>query len=69
MFLGRYGLLFTDENGIRYSVLIEKAGEDITLFREGIKPIESNRELNDKEIEIIISKILSLKPKFQWQVK
>ena len=68
-FLGRYGMLFTDEDAVVYSVNIEKIGDTIILYHEGIKAINKHKILNDKDIEIIISKILSLQPNFEWEVK
>ena len=69
MFIGRYGLMFTDEDGIRYSVHTENTGDGINLLKEGIVSINSNKVLNVQDRERIVSKILSLKPEIKWQVK
>ena len=68
-FLGRYGMLFTDEDAVIYSVIIEKIGDTVMLFKGGIKAINRHKILTDKDIEIIVAKILSLQPDVKWRIE
>ena len=69
MFVGRYGLIFTDEDGIMYNVHIEKNENTGTLLKQGIKAINKEKLLTSEHIEMIISKILSITPEIKWEIK
>ena len=69
-FLGRRGLLFTDENGVTFCVYSKAlSSKDMVLYTKDIRPIGSDRELNDNDKETIISKILELTKYINWQIK
>ena len=71
-FIGRRGLVFTDEDGVRYCVYIKtlSSGEyDMVLYSKDIRPLDIERKLNDNERETIISKILELTKDINWQIK
>ena len=68
MFVGKYGIMFTDEDGIMYNVHIDRHGSDGTLFKKGISAFNNNKLLTDADIEMIVSKILSLTPDIKWEV-
>jgi len=68
MFVGKYGLIFTDEDGVMYNVHIDRHGSDGTLLKNGISSFNKNKLLTDTDIEIIVSKILSLTPEIKWEV-
>ena len=69
MFVGKYGLLFTDENHIIYNVHIDRHGNEGTLLKKGIVAINESNLLTEQKIEQINSKILSLTPDIKWEVK
>ena len=69
MFVGRYGLIFTDEDGIMYNVHIEKNEDTGTLLKQGIKALNKDKLLTNKDIEMIISKVLSLTPEIKWEIE
>jgi len=69
MFVGRYGLVFTDEDGIMYNVHIEKNEDTGTLLKQGIKALNKDKLLTNKDIEMIISKVLSLTPEIKWEIE
>ena len=66
---GGSGLLFTDENGKTYLIDCPKlaSGERI-LFSSRIKQICSDKEMSEKEREIIVSKVLELTPETKWRI-
>jgi len=71
-FIGRRGLIFTDEDGIRFCVHIKtlSSGEyDMVLYSKDIRPLDIDRKLNDNERETIVSKILELTKDIKWQIK
>jgi hypothetical protein len=68
-YVGRYGLLFTDEDGTIYNVHIETFGNGGRLLKSGIEAINGNKRLNDNDREMIVSKILSLTPDIKWEIK
>ena len=71
-FIGRRGLIFTDEDGVRYCVYIKtlSSGEyDMALYSKDIRPLDIERKLNKTEGETIISKILELTKDINWQIK
>jgi hypothetical protein len=70
-FIGRTGLLFTNENGERFCVYCRTLPEgkfDKVLYSKDIRPIDCDRELTDNERETIISKILELTKKIKWKI-
>jgi len=69
MFVGRYGLIFTDEDGVMYNVHIDKNVNTGTLLKKGIKAINKDKWLTDEDVEMIISKILSITPEIKWEIK
>ena len=71
-FTGRAGLLFTDENGMTYSVNSEMLASkqyDMVIFTKDIEPKDSNHKLEDKDKEMIISKIFELTKGIKWSVE
>jgi hypothetical protein len=71
-FTGRAGLLFTDENGERYRIDTEMLASkkyDMVIYQKDIEPIDRDLKLNDKDKEIIISKILGLTEGIKWMVQ
>ena len=71
-FIGRSGLLYTDENGKTFCVYTETLPMrqfDMVLYSREIKPLGCNRELSDNDREMIISKILELTKHINWQIK
>ena len=69
IFIGRYGLLFTDEDQTTYNVHIDRHENGGTLLKKGIVAINESNLLTEQKIEQIISKILSLTPDIKWEVK
>ena len=69
MFVGKYGLIFTDEDGIMYNVHIDKHGSEGTLFRKGISAVNKYKLLTGEDVEMIISKILSITTEIEWEIK
>ena len=69
MFVGRYGLVFTDEDGVMYNVHIDRYGNEGTLLKKGISSINKYKLLTDTDIEIIVSKILNLTPEIKWEIE
>jgi hypothetical protein len=70
-FVGREGLLYTDENGETFCVYTEMVPlkkSEMVLFANEIKPIGCNRELSNNERETIISKIVELTKDIEWQI-
>jgi len=71
-FTGRAGLLFTDENGMTYRVsseILASKKYDMVIFTKDIEPIDSNHKFEDKDKEMIISKIFELTKGIKWLVK
>jgi len=71
-FTGRAGLLFTDENGMTYRVnseILASKQYDMVIFTKDIEPKDSNHKLEDKDKEMIISKIFELTKGIKWLVK
>jgi len=69
LFTGSSGLLYTDENGMEYKVHTERKGYTIVLSKKNIKATDSDRTLDDKESEIIISKIFNLMKGLDWRAE
>ena len=69
MFVGKYGMLFTDEDCTMYNVHIDREGNEGTLLRKGIVAINENKPVTEQNVEQIISKILSLTPDIKWEIK
>ena len=69
MFVGRYGLIFTDEEGVMYNVHCEKTENTGTLLKQGIKAINKDKWLTNEDVEMIISKILSITPEIEWEIE
>ena len=69
MFIGKYGLLFTDEDDIMYTVLIDRHGSKGILFKRKILALNKRKQLLVSDLELIVSKILSLTPEVEWEVK
>jgi len=63
------GLLFTDESGNSFLIDCPKlaSGERI-LFSSRIKRIGPDKEMSEKEREIIVSKVLELTPETKWRI-
>ena len=68
MFVGKYGLLFTDEDGTIYNVHIDRHGNEGTLIKKGISAINTDKMLTGKDVEMIVSKILSITPDIEWEI-
>ena len=69
MFVGKYGLLFTDEDRTTYNVHIDRHENGGTLLKKGIVAINENKQLTEQKVEQIISEILSLTPDIKWEIK
>ena len=69
LFTGRFGLLFTDENGIEYKIHTETEGDTVVLSREKVEAVVSDRMLEEEEREKIISKVLSLTTGIKWRIE
>jgi len=69
MFIGKYGLLYTDEEGIMYTVLIDRQGSKGKFKKKDILALNKRKQLMVSDIELIVSKILSLTPEVEWEVK
>jgi phosphoribulokinase len=67
-FVGLSGLVFTDEDDVTYHVHIEKSVDEVVLLKRDIFEISTNKRLNGKNREIIISKIISLTPDIKWRI-
>ena len=71
-FIGRSGLLYTNENSETFCVYTETLPMrqlDMVLYSKEIKPLGCNRELSDNDREMIISEILELTKQINWQIK
>ena len=71
-FIGRSGLLYTNENGETFCVYSETLPLEkstMILYSNEIKPLDCNRELSDNDRETIISKNLELTKHVEWQIK
>ena len=71
-FIGRSGLLYTNENGETFCVYTETLPMrqfDMVLYPREIKPLGCNRELSVNDRENIISKICELTKHINWQIK
>ena len=72
MWAGSAGLIFTDENGNSFLIDSQKLslGEnEVILFSKRIKRFGCNKEITDKEREIIISKVLELTQDINWKIQ
>ena len=69
LFTGRFGLLFTDENGIEYKIHTETDGDTVVMSREKVKAIVNDKMLDEEEREKIISKVLSLTAGIKWRIE
>jgi len=70
-FIGRSGLLYTDENSETFCVYTETLPSEkstMVLYSNEIKSL-GGRELTDNDRETIISKILELTKHVEWQIK
>jgi len=71
-FIGRSGLLYTDEDGKTFCVYTEtlpfgKSG--MVLHSKEIKQLSSNSDLTENDREKVILKILELTKHINWQIK
>ena len=69
---GVSGLVFTDENGKSFFIDSKKllvGSNERVLFSRGIERVCCNKEISDREREIIISKVLELTPEIKWRVQ
>jgi len=68
MFIGRYGLLYTDAEGMIYNIHIDRIRDTGTLLRNGITPINRYKRLTAEDADRIIDKVLELTPEVKWEI-
>jgi len=70
-FLGRSGILFKDEKGIRYRINSEMLAckkYDMVIFTKDIKPLNKKIKLNDEDKKVILSKLFDMTKGIKWLV-
>ena len=69
LFTGLCGMLFTDEKGVKYNLHTERCGNTLILSRDKITLADSDKTLDCKEKEQIISKVMKLTSGINWRIE